>query len=139
MKYLIIISGALFLGIISGLLTYILSSIFFSKKIGAYLKDKKLIIITLNAILAVSNFLAVLLLSIIFKELSFTGIMYSIILYILFMFLNVFSRINKIKNNQSTVRLLMPDPENYNKSNDLKKEYWRLLYEVSGLILGLLI
>lgn len=139
MKYLIIICGALFLGIISNLFIFILSRLILQKKIVIFLKDKKLLMGVFNIVLIISNFIAVFVLSFLFKEFNFTGIIYSIILYILFISLNVVSRINHIENDRSAVKLLMPDPENYSKSNDLKKEYLRLFSETLGLLLGSII
>lgn len=140
MKYIIIICGAIFLGIISNLLIFVFSRLILSNnKILIFLKNKNLIMEALNIILALSNFLAVFIIGLLFKEFHFTGVIFSVILYILFIFKNIFSRINHIKNNLPAVKLLMPDPENYSKSNDFKKEYWRLFSEIAGLLLGVII
>lgn len=134
---LMVLCGFIILAVSYNVLVFVLSRFFSIEKIRYFLKNRGLIPVVLNIILLVTSFMSILVLNYFFEKLSTSLVISCVILYTLFVLQNIFSRIRLIEAGQSRVKDYMSDPENYDKSNDLKKEYWRLFYEIIGLVLGI--
>ena len=140
MEYIKIIFACLisvFLGIrIMSLIFNVLIKIF-KKNI---IEDKAYWLFGFSAIIA--NFLGTTIIICLFKIVSLEGYFYAIILYVLFFLKNYVGRVINIKNNKSLVKsLMMLDgrEEQYNKKEDLEKEYFVIFGGLVGVVLGIIL
>lgn len=129
---------SIFLGIIiSSILSIILSKLL-SKSV--IIKNKNIFHFFLGFFTMVSAFLEATVIIYVFKFFTIGDGFFAIILYALFLLNNDLKRIENIKKNKSPLKIMMmlnQEEKLYNKTLDLKKEYFCLVGGLIGLFLRL--